>query len=183
MIYTMRDDYSKIILKIMCKDMNSKDKTMIEIGSYAGESTEIFAQNFKYVWAIDPWLEGMMITEGVGYMDNPECFMDKNVEKIFDERMKGYPNVSKIKDFDKNCLNDFVDESIDFIYIDALHTETELIRQINSWLPKIKKTGIIGGHDYAESFPGVIEAVHKTVGMPDKIYMDDGNSWSKYKCI
>ena len=46
-------------------------------------------------------------------------------------------------------------------------------------LPKLKKDGVIAGHDYHKNWPGVMEAVDTLVGKPDWIYRD--TSWIKYE--
>jgi hypothetical protein len=59
-LYIMRDQSYKKGLEDLIEYINkfsdTKQMTMIEIGSYAGESTELFANNFKSVIAIDPFL-------------------------------------------------------------------------------------------------------------------------------
>lgn len=183
MIYKMRNDHSIDILRVMCRDMfPTENKTMVEIGSYIGESAVIFAQYFKTVFAIDPWLVGMYISDGSA-TENNKCYMDENVEGVFDEVAGKYSNIVKIKEFDNNALHFFQDNSVDFLYIDAIHTEDELTRQIKDWLPKVNIRGVIGGHDYNRYFDGVIRAVNNTIGAPDKVYSDDGISWTKYKSI
>jgi hypothetical protein len=179
-MYVMRTEKSKAILKQLCLDLNSGSKTMIEIGSYAGESTEIFAKFFEKVYAIDPWISGMEISDGIKY-PNVKLFMDSDAEKRFDLILENNKNIIKIKDFDYNKISEFKNNSVDFIYIDAIHSEEEVERQIIAWLPKIKKSGAIGGHDYTNpDYPGVAKAVNKIVGIPEKIYDDDG-SWYRYK--
>jgi predicted O-methyltransferase YrrM len=56
---------------------------------------------------------------------------------------------------------DFEDESIDFCFIDANHTYDFVKKDILAYLPKMKKGGIIAGHDYNMSHPGVIQAVNE----------------------
>ena len=34
------------------------------------------------------------------------------------------------------------------VYIDGDHRKEPVLADINAWLPKVKKGGIIGGHDY-----------------------------------
>ena len=41
----------------------------------------------------------------------------------------------------------FEDKSLDFVYIDANHSYSYVKEDILAWLPKVKKGGIIGGHD------------------------------------
>ena len=40
------------------------------------------------------------------------------------------------------------DESLDFVYIDGNHSFDFITRDIQFWAPKIRKGGIISGHDY-----------------------------------
>jgi predicted O-methyltransferase YrrM len=56
---------------------------------------------------------------------------------------------------------DFEDESIDFCFIDANHTYDFVKKDILAYSPKMKKGGIIAGHDYNMSHPGVIQAVNE----------------------
>ena len=46
--------------------------------------------------------------------------------------------------------NDFNDESVDFIWIDADHHYSSVIQDIRAWYPKLKVGGIIAGHDYSD---------------------------------
>lgn len=56
---------------------------------------------------------------------------------------------------------EFEDESIDFCFIDANHTYDFVRKDILAYLPKMKKGGVIAGHDYNMSHPGVIQAVNE----------------------
>jgi predicted O-methyltransferase YrrM len=181
-IQMMRNGESRKVLHSLCEDIGlDKEKTMIEIGSYAGESTEIFAKYCKTIYAIDVWLEGMELTPGAAQTET--LLMSKGIEDIFDLRIQSIPNIIKMKAFDNEVVDKFEDGLFDFIYIDALHTEEEVDRQIKSWLPKVKISGIIGGHDFCDYYAGVKRAVLKNVGQPDKVYNDVGNSWIKYRCM
>jgi hypothetical protein len=42
----------------------------------------------------------------------------------------------------------FPDQSIDFVFIDAAHTEDAVRADITAWLPKVKPGGTIAGHDW-----------------------------------
>jgi glycosyltransferase involved in cell wall biosynthesis/mannosyltransferase OCH1-like enzyme len=176
----MRGTASMNILRELCIENNLKDKVMIEIGCYSGESTSSFADVCGKVYAIDPWVEGVSLTDGAVRKSGP-AWVHPNVEEAFDKRMGSYLNVKKIKAFDYEVVDNFEDESVDFIYIDALHTEEQLKRQIDMWLPKIKPDGIIGGHDYNTNFQGIMNAVNCQLGSPEKVYNDAGNSWIKHK--
>lgn len=176
---TMRSPEDSYILKNICKELKLENKKMVEIGSYAGESAVIFAEFCSAVYCIDPWLNGMSLSDGTSGDD--KIYMYPNVEEAFDKITKGFPNIIKMKAFDFEMLDKFDDGILDFVYIDSLHTEKETKRQLELWLPKINNTGIIAGHDFNQHFPGIIKAVREVIGEPDKVYSDSGNSWMKYK--
>ena len=55
----------------------------------------------------------------------------------------------------------FENESLDFIFIDACHDYECVVDDLNAWFPKLKKNGIIAGHDYYAGFYGVEKAVNE----------------------
>ena len=46
----------------------------------------------------------------------------------------------------------FGDETLDFIFADATHTSEAHRKDLEAWIPKVKKTGMISGHDYEEEW-------------------------------
>lgn len=60
----------------------------------------------------------------------------------------------------------YKDESLDFVFIDAAHDYENVLADIKAWYPKVKRGGIIAGHDYnpdsdTEGWVGVKKAVHE----------------------
>jgi hypothetical protein len=79
------------------------------------------------------------------------------------ERFKNSDNVKYIH-LDSIHASDLIEDgSLDFVYIDANHSEFSVTADIDAWFPKVKKGGIIGGHDFdsAEDTHGVYRAVCK----------------------
>jgi hypothetical protein len=166
-------------LRNLAEDIKSQlgdNITLVEIGSYMGESAEIFAQvmpNAKII-CIDPFLSGYDEKDSASNADYLE------VEQQFDLRTSVYPNIQKMKgystDFQIDC---------DAIYIDGRHTYEGVKEDILHWKPFVKS--IISGHDYYledtdvyKNHPhiqGVIKAVREVIGEVDKTYSDF--SWLK----
>jgi predicted O-methyltransferase YrrM len=76
----------------------------------------------------------------------------------------------------------FADGSLDFVFLDADHTYKSVNSDIKCWLPKVKDSGTLAGHDYAESvfFPGVYFAgVSKAVNEAGFDFYVDKSSWIK----
>ena len=42
----------------------------------------------------------------------------------------------------------YADESLDFVFIDAAHDYESVTKDLKAWYPKVKKGGVIAGHDY-----------------------------------
>lgn len=168
----MRNTQTLNALQEICDYIgNTKEKNMVEIGCYQGESTQIWCENFNHVYAIDPWILG----KGYDSKDVASIMMSNNVEFGFDKRLKQFSNFTKVKDFSYNVSNQFKDKSLDFVYIDGEHTYEGVKRDIELYLSKIKKGGYIGGHDYKPKWQGVMDAVNEIFIKPEKEFLD--RSW------
>lgn len=65
-----------------------------------------------------------------------------------------------IRKFSMEAVKDFENASLDFVYIDANHRFDYVVNDIIEWTRKVKKGGIVAGHDYhIANTCGVIEAV------------------------
>lgn len=53
-----------------------------------------------------------------------------------------------IRDWSMSAVNRFADESLDFVYIDAAHDYNAVYQDIREWSKKVRKGGIVSGHDY-----------------------------------
>jgi predicted O-methyltransferase YrrM len=151
---------------------NTKNLTLVEIGSYIGESTTIFAENFKKVISIDPYIDDYDLND-------PACehISFNEVYVKFLDNTKKFNNISQIKKTSDESFSYFDDESIDVLYIDGLHTYEQVKKDIINYLPKVKKGGFICGHDYHKNWPGVIQAIEETLKTVDKVFID--TSWIK----
>ena len=145
-----------------------KKPKMLEIGSYKGESTFMFASSgiFKEIHCIDPYQ---------GNEESNEIFKEDwdEVEKEFTLNTRYFDNIILHKDYSHNIVDKFEDGYFDFIYIDASHEYEDVKRDIELYFPKTKY--LIGGHDYQKEWPGVMKAVNEKFKEPTKRYKDE--SW------
>lgn len=65
-------------------------------------------------------------------------------------------------------------KSLYMVFLDALHSYEGLFADVQAWLPKIKKNGWIGGHDYPTR-PGVKRAVDEIFG--ERVETDVDKTW------
>lgn len=150
-------------------------KQLVEIGSYVGDSTKVFAMNFDKVIAIDPWENGYDESDASSYQYEMSI-----IESQFDSMRKDFDNIKKMKMTGVAAAQLFEDESLDIVYIDAVHQYKNVKQDIMNWYPKVKIGGIIAGHDYQSSFQGVIDAVDESFGS-SPMFIGKDTSWAYLK--
>ena len=72
----------------------------------------------------------------------------------------------------------YEDESLDFVFIDADHTKEGIEADLLCWFPKVKKGGVLAGHDW--DYPAIKEALNSFIG-EEKIEVRQPNTWVYYK--
>lgn len=140
------------------KNFPNGNLTGVEIGSLAGDSAEalVLSGNFNKFYCVDPWKNGYDPKDS----NNNQAAAS---ESKFDLMAANYPQILKIKKTSMEALNDFEDASIDFVYIDAIHTYEGVCADIIGWSKKVKPGGILSGHDYDQGWPGVMKAVQELI--------------------
>jgi hypothetical protein len=71
----------------------------------------------------------------------------------------------------------FKNKSVEFVFIDAGHTYEDIKSDILAWMPKVKKGGIIGGHDYFYDDNSIKRAVDEIFGNRVDLKYKDENCW------
>lgn len=160
------------LIEYVNKHGDTKEMDMIEIGSYAGESTKIFAKHFKSVTSIDPFINDYDPNDiTCSHME-----LDK-VYNIFKEVVDCSDNIKHIRMTSDDAVVSLIGTSVDFVYIDGLHTYEQIKKDITNYLPLLKPNCLIGGHDYHRNWNGVVRGINELLGEPDVIFSD--TSWIK----
>ncbi len=158
-IFLMREKDNHLEgLRDLCIFLNNLgiSDSIVEIGAYMGEGTVIFAEYFKEVITIDPWISG--------YDENDKTSHSNmiKVESMFDERVKDFKNIKKMKTTSKEASLLFPKKSIGFVYLDGNHTYKYVKEDLSLWIEKVKYN-YIGGHDFSsKNAYGVVQAVLET---------------------
>ena len=115
-----------------------------EVGVYKGEFTELFCKaGVKMIYAVDPYKS---------YYPTPtDCVTQERQDFIYGHAQRllaPYNNYKFIRKDSLEAVNDFEDESLDFVYIDGDHSFKSVVCDIVEWSKKVRKGGIVSGHDY-----------------------------------
>jgi glycosyltransferase involved in cell wall biosynthesis len=115
-----------------------------EIGVYRGGLSQFIHSRWlgKKLHLIDRWRE----VEGHCDITNrPQVEQDAICEKV-KEFFKNDEDVNIIRDDSLNAARGFGDGQLDWVYIDADHMD--LKADLEAWVPKVRKGGLVAGHDY-----------------------------------
>jgi len=123
-----------------------------EIGCLRGEFSRFLSKHYKgKILCVDNFVGEL----GVPYDSLTEEKCRKNLEGT---------RCRLIKDSSVNVANVVPTESLDWVYIDAGHSYEEVKVDLEAWFPKVRKGGVVSGHDYVDYVGdgfefGVIKAV------------------------
>ena len=128
-----------------------------EIGVETGLYAESLCRAGIKLYAVDSW------TTYPEYREHVTQEKINGFYKKAKERLEPY-GATLIKKFSTDAAKDFKDGSLDFVYIDGNHRIEQVIADLTAWIPKVKKGGIVAGHDFRrfkqQKYCHVVDAIH-----------------------
>ena len=127
-----------------------------EIGVRYGENAKFLLdmldiENFYLIDPYDAYEE---------YQEDWNNEMMTEAEKIAQTKLGDSDAVRFIKKYSDDAIADLPD-NLDFVYIDGNHEYEYVKNDLSNYYPVVKEGGILAGHDYTKSWPGVVEAVNE----------------------
>jgi hypothetical protein len=119
----------------------------IGVGAEIGVERAVFS---KVVCEAVPGVRLYGIDPLAAYKGYREHVSQDKLDGFYNEvmdRMRGH-DFHMVRKYSMDALVDFADESLDFVYIDANHDYEHTTEDITGWAKKVKKGGIVAGHDY-----------------------------------
>jgi hypothetical protein len=130
----------------------------VEIGVERGMYSEVLckANPQAKIYSVDPWQAYR------GYRDHVS---QEKLDGFYEDalaRLAPY-DCELVRKYSSEAVEGFDDGGIDFVYIDGNHRLENIINDIAMWEKKVKRGGIISGHDFRQfkkqTFSHVPEAV------------------------
>ena len=168
-----RSDFNQIrgLMDLICELPDNL--VWCEIGCGIGASSELWALRCQKLYCIDVWdiwVEGCPMSPA-------------EIEGNFGLRMKKFGDkIVKLKgrSDDPKIYERIPDNSLDGFYIDGCHSREAVRHDILRYIPKLKESGYVTGHDFGNpATPAVREAVLETIDEPDFYFQD----WSWMKVV
>jgi len=161
--YPTRYAFHKLISKLQIANANGASFDMVEVGLGFGDFSCYMMESISPTYVhipctyhcVESWVGRMMKTQMIEVRDQVVARFDKY--KPLPEDHPEYDDSQKYRYFNWNLIEkssadasqDFDDESLDYIYIDADHSYSHALQDYRKWWPKLKPGGFFAGHDYA----------------------------------
>lgn len=122
-------------------------KLGVEVGVAGGDYSKILCDYNPDMlfWGVDPY------EIYSGYRDYARETTIKGLRTKAHRRLDSYRNYTFIEEYSNEAAENFTDGMLDFVYLDANHSEPYISEDIKLWWPKLKEGGILAGHDYANT--------------------------------
>lgn len=138
----VRPRWDILIDLIMTYRLRNIAEIGVDYGDTAIHIVEKCVDIFKNYYMIDP----VKRSNVDGILADPRCHF---IQKVSEE-----------------AVNDIADDSLDLVFIDAKHDYEYVKKDITIWIPKLRKSGFMSGHDFCDAHPGVIRAVNEIIKSP-----------------
>jgi predicted O-methyltransferase YrrM len=132
----------------------------VEVGTWMGASAAFMAveiinsgKNVKFD-CVDTW------KGSVEHCNVQEVINDTLFEKFLSNIEPVKHIINPIRMNSVTAAGLYNNESLDFVFIDACHDYEAVKKDVEAWYPKVKRGGIISGHDY-NTWDGVTRAVNE----------------------
>jgi hypothetical protein len=156
-------------------DATPEGGTFVELGCYKGKSTSFIGVEIHKrkrdinFFAVDSFQGATNSTdaneikayEGISEIEESYTY---NVSLIGNK-------IKTIVSLTDEAAQYFDDGSVDVVFVDGGHSYEVVKADILAWLPKVKKGGILAGHDF-NAWQGVNKAVTEIFGTPHKVEND-----------
>lgn len=173
-------------------------KEGVEIGVYKAEFTEKFAKAGLKIIGVDPWVayEDYATSPKYNRFQDRQDFLYGHSQRVMAPYEGKYRFIRKTS---MEAVKEFKNDSIDFVYIDGHHGFKYVAEDIWEWSKKVRKGGIISGHDYGDYLTNamdpyvihvryVIDAYTKAlkiknwyvIGSDDKLPGESRDSWRSW---
>jgi len=164
-----------------------RPNNFVEVGSWLGRSAALMGveiinskKDIEF-YCIDPWIDGgpdLRNTKHYKQLTRPPF-------ELFTENTRPVAHViTPLQGMSVEMAAHFEDGTVDFLMLDGDHSYEAVKADIEAWMPKMRKGGIISGDDYL--WPGVKKAVQErwtegvnvVVKKRDPDYLKSASYWS-----
>lgn len=139
-----RDDFGNLL-----------ESLKMRIGAEVGVQQGVFAEKVLRNWPscmkyylIDPWVKQENYSDRANVSNEVhEKFLQDTQERLAPFQHQ----IQFLRMFSVDAAIQIPDSSLDFVYIDGRHDYESVMQDLETFLPKVRRGGIVAGHDYVDN--------------------------------
>ncbi|MBN2301014.1 MAG: class I SAM-dependent methyltransferase [Lentisphaerae bacterium] len=136
-----------------------------EIGVREGEFSKYLLEHWKgkLLYSVDPWKE--YPREEYPDISNVDQKRHDQCYQTAIKRLGGFGERSRVMRMtSEEAASNMEDDSLDFVYIDAMHHYAAVKQDLNLWYPKVRAKGVLCGDDFLDgTIRGTVFEVKRAV--------------------
>jgi hypothetical protein len=121
--------------------------TGVEVGCGFGHFSKLLMGQWKGArhFMVDPWERqpDAVYRENTNHEADFERWYQQCQEVAAND-----PRIVLVRKYSVDAAKDFNNAELDFVYIDGNHAYGPVLEDMDAWWPKVKRGGIVGGHDF-----------------------------------
>jgi hypothetical protein len=118
----------------------------VEVGVESGRFAKMLLENnagLKKLYLVDAW------RKYEGYREHvTQTQADGHLNACMARLQQYQHRAQYVRKFSLEAATKFKDASLDFVYVDANHSLPHVLDDICAWAPKVRRGGIVAGHDF-----------------------------------
>jgi len=153
-VFLERNEYTGML----AKKHGVVNGSIVEVGVLRGAFSKVLLSiNPASLTLVDPYRR-FSTEEFPDYTDYSQSKWDELHAKV-KNTFEADSRVSILRNVSENAVREFKNNSLDMVYLDGNHTYPFIYKDLRLWYAKVKKGGILAGHDYP--LPSVKKAVQE----------------------
>lgn len=119
-----------------------------EIGVWKGAYSALFCRHGIHMLCVDPW------QSYPAWLDTKNSLPVEQAQRLMDSaHAQAVETLSPlqatiVRQFSAEAARDVPDRSLDVVYIDGNHVYDAVVEDLTLWSRKVKRGGLVAGHDY-----------------------------------
>jgi len=135
--------------------------TLVEVGVLEGAFAELLlntAPNLRNYIGVDTWApappEEYVDVANTESIESHESNLEVAIKRLSQFHKRNGRVVTLLRLDSLSAASLFSDESLDVVYLDAAHDYESVYADMEAWYPKVKRGGLLAGHDYLNGVQG-----------------------------
>lgn len=154
------------VLALLLDEVKRREMVVVEVGSWVGNgSTRVIVEAIRpaagALYCVDTWAGSDNVPHHLQYRERGDDLFG-----VFADNVRNYGGQEVVRPLrmpSGAASKLFADDSLDLVFIDGNHGYSHARQDVLAWLPKVRRGGILCGHDCDASYPDLVPELRQAI--------------------